>query len=81
MGKEEEKAGKLRREAKVPKNAFVVPKTTMSAPIQKSYWAQSPAKNQFDALSLVEQSWMPSSSKDGFGNYYLQRCKSCTYEM
>ena len=40
----------------MPKNAFVVPKTTMSAPIQKSYWAQSPAKNQFDALSLVEQS-------------------------
>jgi len=60
----------------VPKNAFVVPKTTMSAPIQKSYWAQSPAKNQFDALSLVEQSWMrmPSSSEDGFGNDYLQRC-------
>ena len=61
----------------MPKNAFVVPKTTMSAPIQKSYWAQSPAKNQFDALSLVEQSWMPSS-RDGFGIDYLQRCKSCT---
>ena len=48
----------------MPKNAFVVPKTTMSAPIQKSYWAQSPAKNQFDALSLVEQSWMLDVGRD-----------------